>query len=103
MKTCWLALMLVTAAASAQSPPVTPESFAHRSRLELGGGGPFHQLTLPLAVYQGAQRDDLGDLRVFNGQGEAVPHALLRSEPALTPQMKETTVPVFPIVASREN
>ncbi len=94
--------MALTFVISAHAEGVTSDAFAYRSRITLSGPGPFHQLTLPLAVYQGVQRHDLGDLRVFNGQGEVLPHALLRIEPAAVSQVKEVTVPVFPIVASKE-
>ena len=73
-----LAALLATSAA-AQSP-LTPEDFAYRSVISLSGAGPFHQVALPLAVYEGVTSADLADLRVFNGQGEVLPYALLRSE-----------------------
>jgi hypothetical protein len=53
-----------------------------------------------MAVYQGVQRGDLGDLRVFNGQGEIVPHALLRREARELTQVEESAVPFFPIASA---
>ncbi len=103
---CMLPGMALSAAAAAQPVQpahVAPDAFAYRSRIELSGPGPFHQLALPLAVYQGVQRHDLGDLRVFNGQGEVLPHTLLRIEPATVSQVAETAVPLFPIVGSKES
>ena len=36
---------------------------------------PLVEATLPDAVYQGVTRADLGDVRVFNAEGQPVPHA----------------------------
>lgn len=94
---------LLAASAAAQTVPVRPENFAQQARLELNGAGPFYQLPLSVAVYQGVQRGDLGDLRVFNGQGEVVPHALLRPQTTAVAQLQETVVPVFPILGTTEN
>ncbi|MBS1158384.1 MAG: hypothetical protein H6R15_803 [Proteobacteria bacterium] len=82
--------------------PLQPENFAHRGKLATVGSGPFHQLVLPLAVYQGSARPDLADLRVFNARGEALPHALLRSEARSESQATTSPVPFFPLLAGPE-
>lgn len=103
-----LALPLAATAQSAQSAQtaqtaVKPDSFAAHTTIDLpANGGPFYKLSLPLAVYQSIQREDLGDLRVFNAQGEAVPYTLLH--PIDTPESKEErqAVPLFPITQKQE-
>ncbi|HRF12455.1 MAG: hypothetical protein AW09_001518 [Candidatus Accumulibacter phosphatis] len=55
----------------------TPEDFAFGMPLETRGAEALFQVELPQAVYEGVLRADLGDLRVFNASGEAVPHAFL--------------------------
>ncbi len=98
MKTA-IALILsafVATSAAAQTPP-RPEDFAYRGAIEIGGTGPFHQLTLPLAVYQGAASAGLADLRVFNGQGELVPYALLLNEAQSVTNQTESAAPFFPL------
>lgn len=92
-----LAALLVTAEAT--EAPLRPASFAHRATISVSDGGPFHQLALPLAVYQGASRADLGDLRVFNGQGEVLSYALLRSEAQAESTRREVAAPFFPLLA----
>lgn len=62
------------AAAAAGKPP----QFAHAAPLALEAKGAIYALTLPAEVYRGLARRDLGDLRVLNGAGEEVPHALER-------------------------
>ena len=100
MKTLIALILAVSLAApAAAQSPLRPQDFAYRGTIETGGTGPFHQLTLPLAVYEGAASADLADLRVFNGQGELVPYALLRSEPQNVSHQAESAVPFFPLPA----
>ena len=54
-----------------------PIDFAMRQPLATPDGNAFYTLELPDSVYDGAARPDLGDLRVFNANGEAVPYAFL--------------------------
>lgn len=101
MKPAWvLTMLLCSAAVPAPSPPVRPDAFAHQARIEASGSGPFHELVLPLAVYQGVRRQDLGDLRVFNAAGEVLPHSLIRAEPTAVAQTQETALPLFPLLAA---
>jgi len=94
--------LLFSTAALAQTAPVKPEAFAYHTGVDLSAnGGPFYQVALPLPVYQGVQRQDLGDLRVFNGQGETVPHTLIRAQSTSVSQDKFIRVPLFPITQSK--
>ncbi len=98
----WLFILLIGASTAVlAATSMTPMSFAHRTRIDLSGTGPFYQLVLPIAVYHGIERSDLGDLRVFNGEGEVVPHALLRPATTSVTRAKETPVPMFPITGSQ--
>ena len=54
-------------------------------------------LELPRAVYRGAVRPDLGDLRVFNGAGEVVPHAFRPRASVETQKRAPVALPVFPV------
>jgi hypothetical protein len=75
------------------------DEFAYRAPLTFTPGQAIYQVELPLAVPQGAMRTDLGDLRVFNGAGEVVPHALR----AVTSEAKEEPpidVMIFPYRAT---
>ncbi len=100
MKRILIATLCAGALAGALAAPPTPASFSHRAAIGVSAATPFHQLALPLAVYQGAQRADLADLRVFNGAGEQVPHALLRPEASAVAEERQVPVPLFPITAS---
>lgn len=94
-------MALFSSAVCAQS--IRPDAFAYHAKIDVTGAGPFHQFALPMSVYQRVQRSNLGDLRVFNGQGEVVPHALLRSESTTESQRREISVPMFPISAAKES
>jgi Protein of unknown function (DUF3999) len=77
------ASLAVAAASSALAE--APSDFAMRQPLATPSGSAFYQLDLPDSVYDGAARPDLGDLRVFNANGEAVPYAFLpRPSPIAT-------------------
>ncbi len=80
------------------SRAVTLEDFSWRIPLDTDGQDAIYRVELPPAVYQGVQRADLGDVRVFNQRGERVPHVLRRpateagvAAPTLLP------VPFFPL------
>lgn len=100
MKARWLfGLALIGTLAQAQNQ-ITSQSFAWHTRIETDGSGPFYQAVLPLSVYQGVQRGDLGDVRVFNAAGEVVPHAWLQTRPTAVSEIAESAVTVFPLQSS---
>jgi len=95
LTTLCLAVLLATPALAGNA--LHPENFAYRSTITPGKDAPFQQLVLPLAVYQGSQRPDLADLRVFNGHGEVLPYALQRSTVQSEAQLSEKPAPFFPL------
>ncbi len=52
-----------------------PTDYAYGLTIEASGSEALYEVTLPAVVYEGVTRRDLGDVRVFNGAGEVVPHA----------------------------
>jgi hypothetical protein len=71
-------LLALTISCVALAAPEKLPQFLHSAPLLLEGKGAIYALTLPGEVYRGIARRDLGDLRVLNGAGEVVPHALER-------------------------
>ncbi|CAB3713785.1 hypothetical protein LMG24238_04360 [Paraburkholderia sediminicola] len=55
---------------------VAADRFAQRFALELESGAAYYSVPLSAPVYAASQRNDLGDVRVFNGAGEPVPYSL---------------------------
>lgn len=87
--------------AVAQAESIAPERFAWQLPITVSGQEAIYRFEVPQAVYQGATRRDLGDLRIFNAVGEVVPHALLQYAP--TPQASLQTTPLNFFPWYREN
>jgi hypothetical protein len=83
-------------APAAHDGPFSPQDFASGMRIDTPRESAAYRLTLPLAVYQGTVREDLGDLRIFNLQGETVPYSLMQVDPP-PPLHATTLLPLFPL------
>jgi Protein of unknown function (DUF3999) len=70
-----------------------PADFAYGIPIESDARDALYEIEIPAAVYRGVTRADLGDIRVFNGQGEVVPHALR----PLTRTVAAVSLPIFPL------
>ncbi|MDK9708562.1 MAG: DUF3999 domain-containing protein [Desulforhopalus sp.] len=95
--------LLALQAAFAGTQEVRPDDFAAGYYLEVTSPGPLYSLELPLDVYRTVRRPDLGDIRVFNGAGEVVPHSL--RDVAVPPEAvrKKASVPFFPLFENTAN
>lgn len=106
----WTALLMclacwVAAAAAASDGAPSLGDFAQRSRLDTPANTPFQRLELPATVYTQARQPRLGDLRVFNAQGEPVPYAIVAAhERTQAPRdaRSEQALVVFDWTGSRE-
>ena len=87
------ALLLVPALAGVEQP----RDFAYGIPLRTSGQDALQQLEVPRAVYEGVVRADLGDLRVFNGAGEVVPHAFRPRVTTTKETLPAVAVTLFPI------
>ncbi len=97
---CSVCLAVANTSANEQNKPEvppTPQDFAYAVPLLFEGQDALYQATLPLGVYQGIVRGDLGDLRVFNAQGEVVPHMLRQPERSNTSQPVLGKLAYFPL------
>jgi hypothetical protein len=74
-----------------------PADFAFGSTLSVSGQESLYRVTLPFFVHARAQRADLGDLRVFNGAGDVVPHAFLPHVSEEATKRPALPVPFFPL------
>lgn len=95
----WLLVLACAAHGAAPRPPVA-DDFAEGMALQVDAGRPLHRLDLPFEAYTGMRRSDLGDLRVLNGAGEAVPHAIDRRSPAPRTERVEAAVFAVPSPAT---
>ena len=85
---------------SLHAEEVTTADFSAGYYLEVDSAGPIHRLEVPLEVYGTVRRADLGDVRVFNGAGEIVPHGLRNVAVEPDAVRQKEGIPFFPLYAS---
>jgi hypothetical protein len=83
--------------AAAAAAAEQPADFRYTLPLTTQNDGGLHRAEIPLAVYQGAARDDLGDVRVFNARGEKVPFAFAGNLRQEIQTRAPVTLPYFPL------
>lgn len=74
-----------------------PRDFANVRPITLDAADALHVIELPRTVYEGLARPDLADVRVFNGNDEPVPHALLPRESKRAVEPARAVLPLFPL------
>lgn len=76
---------------------LSSRDFGYGYMIEAKEKGAVYSLPIPGEVYRTVRRSDLGDIRIFNGAGEPVPHALrvLASLEASAGEYRD--VPFFPL------
>lgn len=96
MKNILAILLLLLTPSGLYAADPTTNDFAVGYYLEVENGGPMYVLQLPEDVYRNVRRSDLGDIRVFNGAGEAVPHSLRPVHVDQQTVGSKDAVPFFP-------
>ena len=96
MKSVYI-LLLVLTASICQADPLRPADFAEGLILKPDRTAPIYRIEPPEAVYRGITRPDAADIRVFNADGEPVPHALIAPEAPSPSRPDPVPLPVFPI------
>lgn len=94
------ALGAVLCAAMTAHAQDKPADFASQTPLSLSGQGPWYRIELPLAVQLNARDPNLGDLRIFNSEGQAQAYALAQQVP--TQEQASTPVKWFPLYTTAE-
>jgi len=95
-----LLLVSLLAASAALAQPTQAPEFARSAEFTLEGKGAIYSTDLPVEVYRGLERRDLGDLRVQNGAAEFVPHALVRPASSERKAAPSVTLPYFPLLGA---
>jgi len=72
-----------------------PQDFAYGMAIQADGQDALYEVEIPIAVYRGVTGGDLGDLRVFNAQGEVVPHAFRPRLASIEQTGAAVRLPVF--------
>jgi Protein of unknown function (DUF3999) len=79
-----------------------PQNFAYAIAIHADAQDALYEIDLPAAVYRGVTRSDLGDIRVFNGQGEVVPHAFRPRVASSIQKFVAVELPLFPLYAETD-
>lgn len=76
---------------------IQSRDFAYGYMIMAEEGGAVYSLALPEQVYRVVRRADLGDIRVYNGAGERVPHALKTIKTPDETSRDSWELPLFPL------
>jgi hypothetical protein len=82
-----------------QALPLSPHDFAFGLPVITTREAAAYRFSLPLTVYQDSVREDLGDIRLFNAGGVAVPFSLRRPAVQAPVHKPAIALPVFPLHA----
>ncbi len=93
-----LVMMLVWLSTCAVAAPHATD-FALRLPIEVPANASLVSVPLPASVYRAVHRADLGDVRIVNAAGEAVPMARLPRRPAARDQRSERALVPLPATA----
>ena len=88
-------LLVASLAYAAEEPDM--QDFAQANPIETDGSSAIYRVELPAEVYETVARYDLGDVRVFNQDGERVPFAIQRQEQKKILKTAWFDLPVFPL------
>jgi len=98
MKILRMVLLWLPLIALAETAPLHPNDFAYGMKLQGDGADALYTFDLPGEVYQHTVRSDLGDMRIFNSNGEVVPY-LLQHETVKEEIRHTVMLPFYPLFA----
>jgi hypothetical protein len=94
-------LLAIAATATSAAGVERAGDFAYGIPLSLEGDRAFYRVELPGALYSGAARGDVADLRVFNADDAMVPYAYLPHPAPARQQRSPSPLNFFPLFAER--
>ena len=95
MKKSLFLLLFVAVSVCAEEPAL--EDFAYGVELITDGSAPIYRLPIPQQVYQNIYRSDLGDIRIFNSNGQRIPYAIRVQKTRETTRSYWVNLPLFPL------
>jgi hypothetical protein len=102
MRNLWIAAsLLLLFAGNIQARDFRPTDFAYGIPLQTGGLDALYEFSLPDDVYRAVTRGDLGDICIFNGQGEVVPFTLPRKPDPARDATESRKLHLFPVTGNR--
>jgi hypothetical protein len=98
----WTALIALSLLAACQgekaAEPAGPDGFAFSAAVEPHGSAALQRIEVPAAALVAIKRQDLGDIRVFDGRGKALPIARLGA--SAQGAARSHDVPTYPIAGT---
>lgn len=98
MRMVGVALLLLPLLANGETAQLRPIDFAYGMTLQGDGEGALYAFELPEDVYRNTVHSDLGDMRIFNGNNEVVPH-LLQHDTVDEERQQPVMLPFYPLFA----
>ena len=95
-------LVFLTLGPQQASAAAAKSDFAYGYSIEVDGDGAIYSLFLDEKVYKGLIREDRGDLRIFNGHGQVVPHDIRRAEKMTRKKLPSVELPIFPVYKNKQ-
>lgn len=92
-----LAWILLASSLPLQAAEPAREEFAYAYPVTAVEQAPFYRVEIPQFLYETVTRPDLGDVRVFDRDGAAVPHLIRRQ--AQQEAVRRAKLPLFPVYA----
>lgn len=90
-------MMVVLSGGQSMAETLTSRDFATGYYLEVDKERAIYALELPEEVYRTVKSADLRDVRIFNGEGESVPHDFRRIEVLDSTLQEKEFLPFFPL------
>jgi hypothetical protein len=88
-------------ATTAAAKVIEKDDFAYgHDVFDFDSAVPVQTALVPVELYRGVTRKDLGDVRVFNNDGEEVPHAIRSLWRTQEQENKTVKLPFFPLYAA---
>jgi Protein of unknown function (DUF3999) len=98
-----LLVAFVSFNALAADTPLKPADFAYGMALQTDGKDGVYKVSVPIDVYKIVRHADLRDVRIFNADGEVVPHVVTRSAGSVSVKSEPIELPRFPVYASAQS
>jgi hypothetical protein len=94
-----IAVLILLLGGAVAAAAERPQDFAYAIAIHADARDALYEIEIPASVYRGVTRSDLGDIRVFNAQGEVVPHAFKPSPTGGMEKPATVELPRFPLYA----
>jgi len=95
-------LLILVASPMTSYATAVKSDFAYGYSVEVDGDGAIYSLYLDEKIYRGLTREDRGDLRIFNGHGQVVPHDIRRAEKMTRKRLPSVELPIFPLYKQKQ-